>query len=136
MAAPSSSSPSRTIALDEVLADLDASAGRPPDARLEVRLADQCQPVTVRHEERDVVTPPGAVRDQRELRVGHLALPPQDERLAVARRGRARAPIRRRESQLSEELGERFRAVHDQIGRVAELVRGFVRHDGDPHSQL
>ena len=71
-------------ALDEVLADLDASAGRPPDARLEVRLADQREPVPVRDEQRDVVAAARAVRDERELRIGDLALPPQDGRLAVA----------------------------------------------------
>ena len=49
-------------AVDEVLADVDAPARRAPDARLEMGLADQSQPVAVEDEERHVMAARRACR--------------------------------------------------------------------------
>src|SRR5439155_1052248 len=71
-------------ALDEVLAVLDPAARRPPDPRLEVRLADQSEPLAVEDEERHVVHPLRVVGRERVLAFVDLALPVQSRWLAIA----------------------------------------------------
>src|SRR2546428_11582110 len=68
----------------DLFAGLDAAARRPPDAVLEVRLADQCEPVAVDDEERHVVRPRGVVRRETPLPLADLARPAHEGRLAVA----------------------------------------------------
>ena len=68
----------------EVLSLLDPAAGRTPDSRLEVRLADQREPFAVEDEERDVVHPLRVVGRHRVLALADLALPLEPRGFPVA----------------------------------------------------
>jgi hypothetical protein len=61
----------------EVLAGLDASAGRSPDTGLEVRLADQRQALTVEDEQRHVVHALRVVGREGVLALADVAFPLQ-----------------------------------------------------------
>src|SRR4051794_38058601 len=68
----------------EVLSFLNSAAGRTPDPRLEVRLADQREPLAVEDEERDVVHPLRVVSRHRVLALADLALPLESRGLPIA----------------------------------------------------
>src|ERR671930_1018012 len=84
-------------AFDEVLAGLDATAGRSPDPGLELRLADQREAVAVEDEERHVVHPLRVVGREGMLPLADLAFPLEESRLSVP---------------LSQRLEDGFRHVH------------------------
>jgi two-component system sensor histidine kinase LytS len=96
----------------EVLVDLDAPARRSPDALVEVRLADQRDPVVaVEDEKRHIVHAPRVVRREGMLRRRDLARPLEERRLTVT---------------LSQRFEDGFRYVHHAIVPRARRVRREV----------
>ena len=70
---------------DEVLPDLDAPARRPPDAFLELGLADQRETLAgIEDEQRHVVRSRRVIGGERMLAIGDVAAPGQLDRVAVA----------------------------------------------------
>ena len=70
----------------DVLTGFDATAGWPPDAAGEVRLADQRDPSTrIEDEQGHVVTAQGVVRREFVVTLAHLARPAELGRRAVLR---------------------------------------------------
>ncbi len=79
---------------------------------------------------------PGLYVIKRELRVGDLALPSQNERLAVTLADRCEHRFVDVHQSLARSLSERPRPVDDEIGRVGQLVGSLVGRDRDANGHV